>query len=211
MKPMGKSSGKRRVIDEKIKTDKEKALHLGNNGAKVWSIERKINIGFALALLIVVFIGIVSYRSTNKLVESAGQVAHTNRILTELEDTLSQLGNAHRSTRGYILTEKEPYLEQFQATVGKINKKIKNLNQLIEPNSNQQRRLIVLEATIEKDIAYLKSIIELRKIQGFGAAVEAIGIGEEERFIDDIQNLINDMKNEGSELLVRQDKKVNAR
>ncbi|HEX3034506.1 MAG TPA: ATP-binding protein, partial [Thermodesulfobacteriota bacterium] len=47
--------------------------------------------------------------------------------------------------------------------------------------------------------------------QGFGAAVEAIGIGEEERFIDDIQNLINDMKNEGSELLVRQDKKVNAR
>ncbi|HEX3034112.1 MAG TPA: PAS domain S-box protein [Thermodesulfobacteriota bacterium] len=176
-----------------------------------WSIDKEISFGFGLALLILIIIGIVSYRSTNKLIESADQVAHTNRILTEIEDTFLQLRDAHRATRGYILTEKEPYLEQFQAAVGEINQKIKRLHQLIEPNSSQQRRLIVLEATIEKDIAYLKEIIELRKTLGFEAALEAIDIGGEERFIGDIRNLIGEMKHDGSELLKEQDEATKAR
>src|SRR5919108_4377062 len=107
-----------------------------------WSIDKEISLGFGLALLILIIIGISSYHSTNKLIESAGQVAHTNRVLTELEDTFLQLRDAHRATRSYVLTEKEPYLKQFQAAVSKTNKKIKGLLQLIEPNSDQGRRLI---------------------------------------------------------------------
>ena len=42
-----------------------------------WTIGTKIGGGFALALTALIVIGLVSYRSTTGLIETAGQVTHT--------------------------------------------------------------------------------------------------------------------------------------
>ena len=59
-----------------------------------WSVGTKIGGGFALALAILVVIGVVSYRSTTELIDSAQLKVHTYQVLQSLEGGLSTIENA---------------------------------------------------------------------------------------------------------------------
>jgi CHASE3 domain sensor protein len=55
------------------------------------SLAQQITIGLGLALALLVANTVVSYRNTLKLIENQRLVTHTQKVLTELETTLSTL------------------------------------------------------------------------------------------------------------------------
>ena len=55
-----------------------------------WTIGTKIGGGFALALVALLVIGIVSYRSISGLIETAGQVTHTHLVIENLEQLIAR-------------------------------------------------------------------------------------------------------------------------
>lgn len=87
-----------------------------------WSINHTINIGFGVALLILSIVGVAAYRSTIGLVEASDAVAHTHHVIEKLKSVFSQLKNIETGERGYIITGRPSYLEQYNIALGQIDR-----------------------------------------------------------------------------------------
>jgi CHASE3 domain sensor protein len=57
---------------------------------------------FALALLLLAVIGLVSYRNLARQAEADAMVAHTQEVLAAAESLLSTLKDAETGQRGYL-------------------------------------------------------------------------------------------------------------
>src|SRR5919109_4369616 len=110
-----------------------------------WAIKEKIGAGYGLALLILIVIGVASYRSTTRLVETAGWLTHSREVLEKLETVRAQMTNVESGARGYIITGEERHLEPYRTAVGLIDRELNELRQLTADNPGQQRRLNTLE------------------------------------------------------------------
>ena len=172
-----------------------------NNTIMKWSVGTKIGSGFALALIILIIIGAVSYRSTTGFIESAESVTHTHEVLQKLESLLSKYKDAETGQRGYILTGEEHYLEPYNGAIEGVDLLIKDLRKLTSDNPNQQRRLDALEPLRASKFAELKETIDLRRSKGLEAALPVVLTDKGKKAMDDTRKLINEMANEEDDLL----------
>src|SRR5450759_3484050 len=113
-----------------------------------WSVGTKIGAGYALALIILVVLGVVSYRNTTGLIEAAQMKVHTYQVLENLKGVLSTLKDAETGQRGYIITGEDRYLEPYQAGMSAVNQTMQHLRGLTADNPNQQQRIEALEPLI---------------------------------------------------------------
>ncbi len=74
-------------------------------------IGTKIGASFGLGLAFLTVIGLMSYQSTNELIENSRKEKHTYQVLGQLEDLTSQMKNVETGQRGYLITGEERYLE----------------------------------------------------------------------------------------------------
>src|SRR5476651_1062187 len=118
-----------------------------------WKIGTKIGGGFALALAALLIIGVVSYRSTTGMIETASMVDHTHLVLENLEQLLSAMKDAETGQRGFLVTGEERYLEPYNSAVEQSGKILKTVRDLTKDNPNQQGRLDTLEPLVAGKIA----------------------------------------------------------
>ena len=180
-----------------------------NNNARVSFLNQlgvgtKIGAGFAAGqLAAIVVIGTVSYRSTDKLTETANLVEHTHKVLEGLEGVLSDLKDAETGQRGFLLTGDEHYLEPYLAATVAVHQKLADVRDLTKDNPRQQRRLDDLDPLIASKFAELKQTIDLRKDEskGFEAALQVVKTDAGKKIMDDMRKVVGDMQNEEKSLL----------
>ncbi|MFN6499701.1 MAG: response regulator [Nostoc sp. DedQUE01] len=173
-------------------------------------IGTKIGAGFTLSLAILTSIGLISYQSTNELIQTSRQENHTYQVLSQIEELNLQLTNAETGQRGYIITGEQRYLEPYNATMQSLIQKFKELQKLTADNPNQQNRLEMLEPLLTERMAVMKNVIDLRRSQGLEIAQQAIITDEGKRLMDQIQKLLQAMKNEENVLLKRRSERAQA-
>ncbi len=173
-------------------------------------IGTKIGISFALSLATLATIGLISYQSTNELIETSRKENHTYEVLSQLEGLNLQLTTAETGQRGYIITGEKRYLEPYNAAIESLNKKIKELQNLTADNPNQLNRLDILQPLLTQRMAVMKNIIDLRQSQGLEATQKAILTDEGKRLMDQIQKVIQAMKTEESALLKQRSERAQA-
>jgi methyl-accepting chemotaxis protein len=168
-----------------------------------WNVGMKIGTGFGLALAILVAIGTVSYRSTEKLTETAEWVTHTHQVLEALESVFSTMKDAETGQRGYVLTGEESYLEPYTAANASINQKIGTLRDLTKDNPDQQRQIDLLEPLVERKLSELQETIDARrdKSKGFDAALQIVLTGRGKTTMDEIRKKLDEMRGEENTLL----------
>jgi methyl-accepting chemotaxis protein len=171
-----------------------------------WDVGTKIGMGFGLALVIFLFVGAISYRSTAQLTETAALVAHTHRVLETLEAVLSDMKDAETGQRGYLLTGQERYLEPFRAARATTQQDLKTLRELTADNVNQQQRLDLLDPLVEGregKFAELQATIDARqdKARGFSGALEIVMTDKGKKVMDDIRTTIGAMRIDENALL----------
>ncbi|MGZ8928589.1 MAG: CHASE3 domain-containing protein, partial [Methylobacter sp.] len=155
-----------------------------------WSVGKKIGAGYALALLILIILGVVSYRNTSEFIEAAKLRSHTYQILENLERGLSYMKDAETGQRGYILVGEDRYLEPFQAGSSGVNQSLLNLRRLISGNSSQEQRLDALESSIAAKLAELDEAINLRKNKGLEAALQLVRTDKGKQLMNNIRKII---------------------
>jgi methyl-accepting chemotaxis protein len=175
-----------------------------------WSVGTKIGGGFALALAILVVIGVVSYRGLADLIEAAERRSHTYQVLEALESLFSHLKDAEAGNRNYVITGDDKHLELYRAALPQIDEQGKRLKELTVDNPRQQRRIPSLEDLIAKRLDRLETGIRLRKEEGSEAAQQFVITGGGTQVMNDIRKLIDEMKNEEAELLAQRDQRVKA-
>ncbi|MDZ8053230.1 MAG: GAF domain-containing protein [Aulosira sp. ZfuVER01] len=156
--------------------------------------------GFGLASVILVLIGLVSYRSTTVLINSNNQVKTTQETINSLEALLSHIQDAETGQRGYILTGQERYLKPYQATLAEVEQEIENLRNLTA-DKYQQQQIEVLKPLLAAKLNELKQTIELRQQKGFDAALQLILTDRGKNLMDDIRKVISDMEQQERKLL----------
>ena len=165
----------------------------GANGAAIASTERKVRLGFALALICLGVIAVVSYVSVVRLNAHSASVAHTYRVLSGLEVLLAAVTDSETAERGYVITGDENYLEPYRQAAQVIDRQTKLLRELTADNRSQQQRLDSVEPLVSNRLADLRAVIELRRSQGFAAAQSAVLSGKGKQIHDRIRGLIDQM------------------
>src|SRR6185369_1972431 len=82
-----------------------------------WSAERAIAAGFSVALIILIAVGIVSYRTTVQIQEATAFEQHTREVLDDLRELRSALIDIETAGRGYALTGDRPFLGPYRAAL----------------------------------------------------------------------------------------------
>jgi methyl-accepting chemotaxis protein len=176
-----------------------------------WTVGNKIGAGYALALVILIVLGAVSYRNTTGSIEAIELKVHTYQVLENLEGVLLNLTDAETGQRGYIITGEDSYLEPYQTGMAVVNQTVQSLRRLTADNANQQRRLDVLEPLIASKIAVLKETVGLRKDKGFKAALKVVQTDRGKKAMDDIRKVVAEMRNEETTLLEQRDGEVKSK
>src|ERR1700693_6268826 len=170
-----------------------------------WSIGTKIGAGYALALILLVILGVLSYQNTNGLIEAAQMRSHTYQVLEEQAKMLAALTDAETGQRGYVITGTDQYLEPYQNGILVVKQSIQNLRKLTMDNPNQQQRIDALEPLVAAKLAELKETIDLRKNKGFDAALQVVRTDSGKKAMDDIRKIAGEMGNDERMLLEQRD------
>ena len=165
--------------------------------------------GFASALACLGVVGVVSYLSVVRLSDNAAWVAHTHEVLSRLESLLATATDSETAERGYVITGDDAYLEPYRQSAALVIYQASRLRQLTADNRAQQQRLDAMVPLVTERLGQLRTVIELRKSQGFAAAQTEILAGKGKRFHDRIRRLVDEMKAAEMSLLERRERRAN--
>jgi len=146
-------------------------------------------------------VGTVAYRSNDALVENNHKVTHTHEVLEEVAHALSFLKDAETGQRGFLLTGNEAYLEPYTGALAAIERTMNDLRALTIDNARQQARLAEAQPLIDAKLAELKRTIDLRRTQGFDAALRVVETDEGKKFMDDLRKSLAAVDQEERTLL----------
>jgi methyl-accepting chemotaxis protein len=157
-----------------------------------WTFPKRLALGFGLAGLVLLVIAGVSYRSTTNLIENDEWVDHTYRVRLDLAELSSVLKDAETGQRGFVITGQESYLEPYNSARDRLKSLFDEVQGLTSDDPDQQRRLTSLAPIIASKMAELKRVIDLRRDQGFDAALKEVASGTGKASMDQARSLIND-------------------
>ena len=157
------------------------------------TIKIKIISGFFLSIAAMLLITVSSLSSADKLATNTKWVSHTYEVLIVLEQVLSQLKDTETGQRGYLVTGKKSYLAPYYT--GKIDaiKSLDKLQKLTSDNSVQQERIKKIRPLIKAKFDELAETIELRRVEGFDAALAVVLSDKGKVVMDQIRGLLDAM------------------
>jgi PAS domain S-box-containing protein len=172
--------------------------------------ENKIALGFAVAFVVLIGNGLVSYRAASRLAENDRLVLHTHEVLVELEATLSTLKDAETGQRGYLITGEDGYLSPYKIALIEIEEHLSRLKTLTQDNPDQQRRLTLLEGAARDKLRELDQSVSLRRQSGFDAARALVLTNVGKNAMDECRNVAGEMERTEYEELSIQGRKATA-
>lgn len=159
--------------------------------------------GFFLALAIIASLGVYSYLSIEKLINSAQLLNHSSQVISSAEEVLSITIDVETAARGYVITGDRSYLEPYDSAMIQIDNQISELKAATSSDPEQSSRVEKLDHLIHKKTQISGSIIKARE-RSFAEAQDLIVAGHGKKVMDDIRDLILEVQQTERELFKRQ-------
>lgn len=166
-----------------------------------WTIGAKISTGFAVAIIIIAALNIVSYQGMLKLVATNGWVSHTHQVQAAIKALLSDVRQSLIQERGYLLAGGQQDLAPYSVTLKRLQQDYQTLRRLTSDNPEEQHRLDTLQPLIKKELALQKKAIGLRKNNSTNAIPDIIRSGEAEGLIANMGKVLGEMTATEDQLL----------
>lgn len=165
------------------------------------TISQRIAAGFAMPVVALALIGGVSYRSTAGLIEAVDWRTHTMEVLQKLGEVDLGLSDAQRSVRGYLITEKDNYLDPYRQAVKTLPQSVDRVAALTDDNPRQRTRTAELKPLVREVLDEMGKIIELQEKKGNQAAIDQVRTNRDKETMDQVRKLIDTMQDEERQLL----------
>ncbi len=143
----------------------------------------------------------VALWSIANLVESAQRVAHTHEVRATLGLVLSLVNESETSTRGYVITGEDQFLEPYRAALAKMPREVSALRALTADNPSQRRRMEILEPLIARKLSMGEDRVSVRKEKGFEAARHLVLSSQGTQVMEKIRSVVREMAEEENALL----------
>jgi PAS domain S-box-containing protein len=162
-----------------------------------------VDLGFAIALLVLLVVSAVAFRSLSRLRTEEGAVARSEQMLRVLERVVSHLKDAETGQRGYLLTGQERFLEPYDAAVGSIGGELAALDTLLSGRDAEHRHVVQLRRLSARKLAILGETVRLGRAGEFGRAIAIVRQGTGNEIMGQIRRAGAEMVREEERALVR--------
>ena len=157
------------------------------------STRAQIDLGFAVALLLLLLVSVISFRSLNRLSTDEEAVVANQRVLLRLEGIVSTLKDAETGQRGYLLTRQERFLEPYSVAHGMIDRELAALETITASDSTAQRYLGVLRGLTARKLEIIRTTVGLGRRGEFERATAIVGQGVGKEIMDQIRRVAAEM------------------
>ncbi len=173
------------------------------------SIGRKIQLAFLFALVILIAVGIFSYRSANSMTSALSWEKHTQEALLTLDDVLRLAIDDETGGRGYIITGDANFTKPSDQASDEIEQKVAQLRKIEADSSMQVAELNNLEQQVKNKVFFTEKLIEKRRLEGPDAARILLESSEGKGYMDEIRLSVKKLKDEEQKLLETRKKSLN--
>jgi PAS domain S-box-containing protein len=161
-----------------------------------------------VALALLSWVGVLSYRSILRAEEDQRWVVHTHLVLQKLDDVLVQLISAGTHQRGYLLTREQSYLSSYKADLNNLRDELNDVGQLTSDNPQQQHALQQLRPLISTMLSGFQEMLAFpAKKRVVDAAVQE---GAQTRLLLEITSRVAQTKEVESRLLIQRSQAAQA-
>lgn len=171
------------------------------------SFSARLLLGFSLSIILVISVGVVSYRSIITVNEDTKWVTHTYKVIQEL-DGLTQLAtDAETNARGFMISAEDKYEQEYMKYIEQLLQKMEEVQRLTIDNKQQQQRMAKISQLIQQKKDDMDMKIGLRRDKGFVRLNEEVLKGKGKKLMDEIRAECKQMIEEEERLLkIRTDK-----
>jgi PAS domain S-box-containing protein len=128
--------------------------------------ERKVRLGFAIALAFLGTIGIVSYLSVVRLDENSRLVAHSQLVMASIDTIVSTTLETESAQRGFLVTGEEPFAAEYTRAVGRVDGLFQQLRDAVRSSPEQTARVQPLYEAVRARLDHSRKILDLRRSGG---------------------------------------------
>ncbi|WP_220761737.1 PAS domain-containing protein [Flavobacterium sp. UMI-01] len=149
---------------------------------------------FAISLIVLLFIGVITVKHINNISDSSRLLMHTYEVNLELEHLFSYIKDSENSMRGYLISKDTLYLKPYRTATKNVNNSFLLLNNLTKDNPIQQKNLESLYGIVNKRYEYISNYadanhsIDLTKDNHFKK-----NFRESSTLLVEIRNKLNEM------------------
>ena len=137
--------------------------------------ERKVRVGFAIAMAFLGAIGIVSFLSVSRFTENAQLVAHSQLVMSNIDALVATTFETESAQRAYVLTGEEPFAAEYTRATGRVEGLVQQLRDAVSTNPEQLARVDPLAEAIRGRMKRSAELIELRRSGGLAAVQTMLG------------------------------------
>jgi methyl-accepting chemotaxis protein len=165
------------------------------------TVGKKILLGYGLAMLFMALTAVAGYRGTERLLLANYWVRHTYQVIGEAKDIHADLLEFETSRRGYMITGEASYLESSAGLLARLAASQKTIRWLTVDNPRQQSRLLAIGPLIDRRLADMMRVSNIRKEKGFAVGAVAGQRAHSEDHTAEIMSLLGEVENEERSLL----------
>jgi len=162
------------------------------------TLTRKLQIGLGLSLLLLIISSLMSYVCIRNLLQSADVVNYSDSVVSTLEKVMSLMKDAETGQRGYLLTNKDeflqPYTESNNSAIALVNK----VQEMTSDNPAEQVSIARVKDLIVKRLNHLQLLLD-KKQAGQAVTVEDLRAGKQA--MDELRQAISLAETQARSLL----------
>lgn len=160
------------------------------------SLAAKIMSGYVLAMIVVLVIVGVSYRTVLSYMQDVEHRKETHEVLIHLERLVSYLKDAETGQRGYIISGRKTYLDRYDESEKAVAKELEAIHSWRGQRVDEEVRLSRLENLIAARFQSLQEAISLfeEPSGGFEKAKAKIAEGQGKEVMDEIYLLVGQIE-----------------
>jgi len=147
---------------------------------------------------------ILTFYTTQRLLNQAGLVNHTNKVLNNLDVLFSTVKDADFSFGEYVIVKDENFLDAFEKSGASVDSLVNVLQHVVADNTSQLERLNTLSQLIKQKYALVFTGISIFKNQNYQVTDSLKIISyESKQKMDEIKSLMIKMQNEENSLMLK--------
>jgi PAS domain S-box-containing protein len=172
------------------------------------SLEKKIAVGLGAALILLLGIGFVSYRSTTDLIDRETRVAHAHQVREAIEHLHSLMEDLETKQQTDLLTGENQYLESYREAGHSMEAALDNLADLTRDNQTQQEYLLALRPLTDRQLIQLTEEIDSRNAGRMQASEQMVRLRTGTETMGKIKMVLGKMRDQEQSLLTNWSKQA---
>ncbi len=162
------------------------------------SLKSNLRLGLGLSLILLILSSLASYISIRNLINNSDLVAHSNEVISALDNSISYLKDAETGQRGYLLTGNKVFLQPYYGAKEKVHEQYIYIKQETVDNPYQQKKVDSLKEILDYRLNIIEKTI---KVKENGATVTENYLLDGKVYMDKVRQIIKDMQTEEKRLL----------